>query len=140
MQDQEPQYFTKFRVELHEKLDKRFDAHAEQIAHVSEEITVIKGELKEINTRLDGHAEQIAKVSEDLTFVKTEIKEIRGEIKDMKGDIKVVKGDIKDINKKIEVQGGQATEIISILNRKADTVYVDDINFRTKKLEKVAFA
>jgi archaellum component FlaC len=98
MNETEPQYFTKFRLELNDKLDKRFDAHAEQIAHVSEEITGIKKELKEINTRLDGHAEQIAHVSE------------------------------------------QNSEIIRSMSKKADTLYLDDLTVRTKKLEKVVFA
>ena len=126
MQDQEPQYFTKFRVELHEKLDKRFDAHAEQIAYVSEEITVMKGEIKQINKTLDEHTNKFVEINKTLDEHTAQFSEIN----------KRLDGHAEQIAHVSE----QTTEIISTLNRKADTVYVDDINFRTKKLEKVAFA
>jgi tetrahydromethanopterin S-methyltransferase subunit G len=45
-----------------------------------------------------------------------------------------------NLEKKVDLIGSQLTESLSIVNRKADSLYVDDINNRTKNLEKVVFA
>lgn len=126
MLDQEPQYFTKFRLELHEKLDKRFDSHAEQIAHVSEEITTIKGEIKEINKTLDEHTNKFVEINKTLDKHTVKFSEISNRLD----------GHAEQIAHVSE----QVTEVKTILDKKADTSYVDDVSFRTKKLEKVAFA
>lgn len=115
MNDQEPKYFTKFKEELYVRLD----GHAEQIAYLTEKTTVMEGDIKNIYKRLDNI--DIRFDNMDKRFDKMDIK-------------------FNNIEKKVDLIGSQLTESLSIVNRKADCLYVDDINNRTKNLEKVVFA
>ncbi len=83
MNDQEPKYFTKFKEELNEKLDKidkSFDASKEQIAKVFESITILEIGFNDVNRKLDAHAEQIAKVSVQVTTLGVDIKRVETKI------------------------------------------------------------
>jgi len=133
MNETEPQYFTKFRLELNEKLDKRFDAHAEQIAYVSEEITVMKKDIIGIKGEIVG--------------IKGEMVVMKGEIVGIKGEIKGIKEELVGVNERLDGHAEQIahvseqnSEIIRSMSKKEDTLYLDDLSVRTKKLEKVVFA
>jgi hypothetical protein len=88
---------------------------------------------EELYVRLDGHAEQIAYLTEKTTVMEGDIKNIYKRLDNI--DIR-----FDNMDKKFDLIGSQLTESLSIVNRKADSLYVDDINNRTKNLEKVVFA
>ncbi|MEK7184514.1 MAG: hypothetical protein AAB683_00040 [Patescibacteria group bacterium] len=60
--EQEPKYFTDFRNEFTDfkvDINKRLDGHAEQIAHVSLQLTELSFEVKRIDKKIDNNIFQI---------------------------------------------------------------------------------
>jgi tetrahydromethanopterin S-methyltransferase subunit G len=102
----------KYFTKFKEELYVRLDGHAEQIAYLTEKTTVMEGDIKNIYKRLDNMDKRFDNM--DIRF--------------------------NNLEKKVDLIGSQLTESLSIVNRKADSLYVDDINNRTKNLEKVVFA
>lgn len=146
MNETEPQYFTKFRLELNEKLDKRFDAHAEQIAYVTEEITGVKKDITSIKEDITGIKGEIVGINGEISGMKGEIGDIKGEMTAMKGEIKGIREELVGVNKRLDGHAEQIayvsvqnSEIIRSMSKKADTLYLEDLTVRTKKLEKVVF-
>ncbi len=88
MNETVPKYFLDFLVEFkqfREKLDRRLDAHAEAIAEIKVEITLIKEDI--VNIKAD-----IVSIKADIVNIKADIAEIRDELKN-----KVDKEDIKNL-------------------------------------------
>lgn len=102
----------KYFTKFREELYVRLDGHAEQIAYLTEKTTVMEGDIKNIYKRLDNMDKRFDKI--DIRF--------------------------NNLEKKVDFMGSQLTESLGIVNRKADSLYVDDINNRTKNIEKVVFA
>ena len=129
MNDQEPKYFTKFREELYVRLD----GHAEQIAYLTEKTTVMEGDIKNIYKRLDNMDIRFDNMDKRFDSMDKRLDNM---------DKRFDKMDIRfnNLEKKVDFIGSQLTESLSIVNRKADSLYVDDINNRTKNIEKVVFA
>lgn len=98
--------------------------------------TTFKNELYE---KLDAHAEQIAYVTEEITGIKGEIKEINGEITGIKGELAEINKKLDSHEEQIVHVSEQGSQILKVLNSKADSTYVENIDFRTKKLEKFVF-
>jgi chromosome segregation ATPase len=142
MNDQEPKYFTKFKNELYEKLD----AHEEQIAYLTEEITGIKSDISGVNGEIVGIKDEIKVINVEITDIKGEITGIKSEITGIKSEITGIKGELVEVNKKLDSHeeqivhvSEQGSQILKVLNSKADSTYVENIDFRTKKLEKFVF-
>lgn len=129
MNDQEPKYFTKFREELYVRLD----GHAEQIAYLTEKTTVMDGDIKNIYKRLDNMDIRFDNMDKRFDSMDKRLDNM---------DKRFDKIDIRfnNLEKKVDFIGSQLTESLGIVNRKADSLYVDDINNRTKNIEKVVFA
>jgi tetrahydromethanopterin S-methyltransferase subunit G len=136
MNDQEPKYFTKFREELYVRLD----GHAEQIAYLTEKTTVMDGDIKNIYKRLDNMDIRFDNMDKRFDGMDKRLDNMDKRFDNM--DKRFDKIDIRfnNLEKKVDFIGSQLTESLGIVNRKADSLYVDDINNRTKNIEKVVFA
>jgi hypothetical protein len=83
----------------------------------------------------------------DITGIKGEITGMKDEIVGIKSEITGIKGELVEINNKLDSHeeqivhvSEQGSQILKVLNGKADSTYVENIDFRTKKLEKFVFA
>lgn len=98
MNETEPKYFTEFRLNLDKKLDERFDSQEEQIAKVSEDLTMLTKKVEKMEI-------DINTIKGDIVIMKVDIAENKAELVEVKDILrgKADKTDLVGFNRRLLV-------------------------------------